>query len=290
MQLKEAHMNKIKVSQANARIDQAPRQRSVQKPVPNGGSRFTPKTSSESLNTNDRAPQTPAPLGHPGGVPRAHPRGTLSSEDGKNQRLYRVEPKEVDVLEALEQEQGPHDFWNRILGVNSQGRVNRLHKKIPSNRSRLRQFQKVRQIYCHVKLFLHKTHILFFQNGISFEPPARNPVLPRLKGQQAGTEASLLYHQKYVAAAATSISLALSTVKRVTDILKLPEENEDLDDLGLNEHQKMVKQLTQLRQTNESLVKILRDTALPAAAYGVKFLAKIFGDLTLSKLASKNYF
>jgi len=52
----------------------------------------------------------------------------------------------------------------------------------------------------------------------------------------------------------------------------------------------MVKQLTQLRQTNESLVKILQDTALPAAAYGVKFLAKIFGDLTLSKLASKNYF
>ena len=129
-------MSKIKEAQANARIAQGPRQRSVKEPPPIWGPHLPLDASSESLNTNE-GPPLHAPLGHPG--------GTVSSDDGKNHRLYRVEPNEVDVLEALAQEHGPHGFWNRILGVNPQGRIHRLHKKIPSNRSRLRQFQKVRQ-------------------------------------------------------------------------------------------------------------------------------------------------
>ena len=134
--LKEAQVSKIKEAQANARIAQGPRQRSVQEPPPIWGPRFPLDASSESLNTNE-GPPLHAPLGHPSGI--------VSPDDGKNQRLYRVDPNVIDVMEALEQELGPHDFWNRILGVNPQGRMNRLHKKLPSNRLLLRQFQKVRQ-------------------------------------------------------------------------------------------------------------------------------------------------
>ena len=136
-------------------------------------------------------------------------------------------------------------------------------------------------------LFLIK---LPFQSGISFEPPARNPVLPRLRGQQASSEASFLYHQKYVAAAATSISMSLRTVKQMTEILEKTEEEEDLENEGLDEGQKLVRQLSQLRNTKVTVASILGETALPMAAYGVKFLAKIFGDLTLSKLFSHKYF
>ena len=133
--LNEAQMSEIKEAQANNQIPQGSRQRSVQEPPPVWGPHVPLDISSRSPNTNECSP-LPAPLGHPSEI--------VSPDNGKNQRLYRVDPYVIDVLEALEQELGPHDFWNRILGVNPQGRMNGLHKKLPSNRLLLRQFHKVR--------------------------------------------------------------------------------------------------------------------------------------------------
>ena len=104
-----------------------------------------------------------------------------------------------------------------------------------------------------------------------------------LRGEQASAEASLLYHQKYVAAAATSISIALRSVQKMTEDLERAEEEEDWENEGLDESAKVVRKLRRLRDTKDSVTRVLRDTALPTAAFGVKFLAKIFGDLTLSK-------
>ena len=116
------------------------------------------------------------------------------------------------------------------------------------------------------------------------EPPARNPILPTLRGDQAETEASLLYHQKYVAAAATSVSIALSSVLKMTENLERAEDEEDWENDGLDESARVVRELRRLRDTKNSVARVLRNKALPTAAFGVKFLAKIFGDLTLSKL------
>ena len=75
---------------------------------------------------------------------------SLSSNDGREERLCEANPFEVNVPEALEYENyQPGDecspgFWNRILGVNPEGGANNMHKKIPSNHSRLKQFQEVR--------------------------------------------------------------------------------------------------------------------------------------------------
>ena len=77
--------------------------------------------------------------------------------------------------------------------------------------------------------------------------------------------------------------MVLRSVKQMTEILERTEEEEDLENEGLDESAKLVRQLMQLRNTKDTVARILRDTALPTAAFGVKFLAKIFGDLTLSK-------
>ena len=55
----------------------------------------------------------------------------------------------------------------------------------------------------------------------------------------------------------------------MTEILERTEEDEDWENEGLDE--------------SNSAVRELRNKALPTAAFGVKFLAKIFGDITLSK-------
>ena len=85
-------------------------------------------------------------------------------------------------------------------------------------------------------------------------------------------------------AAATSINSTLRSVKHLTEILERTEDQELLEEEGLDESEKLVRQLAQLRNTTDAVARILRNTALPTAAYGMKFLAKIFGDLTMSKL------
>ena len=69
----------------------------------------------------------------------------------------------------------------------------------------------------------------------------------------------------------------------MTEDLERAEEEEDWENEGLDESAKVVRKLRRLRDTKDSVARILRDTALPTVAFGVKFLAKIFGDLTLSK-------
>ena len=108
-----------------------------------------------------------------------------------------------------------------------------------------------------------------------------------LRGDQADTEANLLFHQKYVGAAATSISITLSTVLKMTEILERTEEEEDWENEGLDESASAVRELRKLKDIKNSVARILRNKALPTAAFGVKFLAKIFGDITLSKLFLK---
>ena len=69
---------------------------------------------------------------------------SLSSNDEEENRLWEVNPNESNVSEPFEFEdyEPRHDcspgLWNRTLGVNPEGRAHRLHKKIPSNQTRLR--------------------------------------------------------------------------------------------------------------------------------------------------------
>ena len=80
--------------------------------------------------------------------------------------------------------------------------------------------------------------------------------------------------------------MSLRAVKQMTEVLEKSDQEENLENQGLDENQKMIRQL---KNTKDQVVSILKETALPMAAYGVKFLAKIFGDLTLSKLFSHQY-
>ena len=117
---------------------------------------------------------------------------SVSSDDGKEELLYRVDPNEVDVLKALEQEANgagdecSHGFWTRILGVNPEGRQLRMHKKIPSNHSRLRHFQKVRQF---TFMIVSTLKFNFFRMGLAWshrlgtlssQGSEENRLMPRL--------------------------------------------------------------------------------------------------------------
>ena len=107
---------------------------------------------------------------------------------------------------------------------------------------------------------------------------------PRLRGQQASSESSFLHHQKHVAAAAaTSVSTALRAIKQMAEVLERTDGEENWVNQDMDKTQKLTRQLTQLRYYKNRVANILRNTALPMAAFGVKFLAKIFGDFTQSK-------
>ena len=70
----------------------------------------------------------------------------------------------------------------------------------------------------------------------------------------------------------------------MTEVLEETGKEEDWENEGLDEGFSTAREFRKLKDTNISVAKTLRNTALPAAAFGVKFLAKIFGDITLSKL------
>ena len=78
--------------------------------------------------------------------------------------------------------------------------------------------------------------------------------------------------------------MSLRAVKQMTKVLEKSDQEEDLENQGLDEKQRLVRQLTQLKDTIKQVNGVLVETALPMAAYGIKFLAKSFGDLTMSKL------
>ena len=59
----------------------------------------------------------------------------------------------------------------------------------------------------------------------------------------------------------------------MTQDLERAEEEEDWEYEGLDESAKVVRKLRRLRDTKDSVARILRDTALPTAAFGVKFQA-----------------
>ena len=69
----------------------------------------------------------------------------------------------------------------------------------------------------------------------------------------------------------------------MTEDLERAGEEEDGEYEGLDENTKVLRKLEKIRDTMDRMARILRETALPTAAFGVKFLAKIFGDYTLSK-------
>ena len=89
-------------------------------------------------------------------------------------------------------------------------------------------------------------------------------------------------------AAATSISITLSSVLKMTEILERTEEEEDWKNEDLDESPTAVRELRKLKDTKNSMARVLRNKALPTAAFSIKFLAKIFGDITLSKSFSYN--
>ena len=70
----------------------------------------------------------------------------------------------------------------------------------------------------------------------------------------------------------------------MTEVLEGTGKEEDWENEGLDEGASTVRELRKLKDTKNSVARTLRNTAWPAAAFGVKFLAKIFGDITLSKL------
>ena len=114
------------------------------------------------------------------------------------------------------------------------------------------------------------------------EPPSSNPTLPKLKGDKVDTEAGLVYHQKYVAAAATSVSVALRSIRKMTEDLERTEE--DWEDDCLDEKTRVTRELRRLKDIKNNVARELRNEALPTAVFGLKFLAKVFGDLMISKL------
>ena len=97
-------------------------------------------------------------------------------------------------------------------------------------------------------------------------------------------EKTLLFHQKYLGAAASSMNFTLTTVLKMTQILEATGKEEEWDNEGLDQGVSTAREFRRLKDTTNSVAKTLKDTALPSAAFGVKFLAKIFGDITLSKL------
>ena len=70
----------------------------------------------------------------------------------------------------------------------------------------------------------------------------------------------------------------------MTQVLEAAGKEEEWDNEGLDEGVSTAREFRRLKDTTNSVARTLRDTALPSAAFGVKFLAKIFGDITLSKL------
>ena len=105
-----------------------------------------------------------------------------------------------------------------------------------------------------------------------------------LHGEQEEIEKTLLFHQKYLGAAASSLNYTLTTVLKMTQILEATGKEEEWDNEGLDQGVSTAREFRRLKDTTNSVAKTLRDMALPSAAFGVKFLAKIFGDITLSKL------
>ena len=97
-------------------------------------------------------------------------------------------------------------------------------------------------------------------------------------------EKILLFHQKYLGAAASSMNFTLTSVKKMTQILEASGKEEEWDNEGLDPGVSTAREFRKLKDTTNSVAKALRDMALPSAAVGIKFLAKIFGDITLSKL------
>ena len=69
----------------------------------------------------------------------------------------------------------------------------------------------------------------------------------------------------------------------MAEVLERADEEENWVNQDMDNTQKLTKRLTQLRYSKNRVANILRNTALPMAAHGVKFLAKIFGDFTQSK-------
>ena len=253
----------------------------VQEPSPSSPPRHTGTVSSSSI----KDPSLPAPQGHSSRktpldteciqhAPRRHYGAKNAPVRGSTLHPHRVDPNKVDVLNTLEQEHAPHGFWNRILGVNPQGR--RENRKFSSNGSdkslskafNLKQYQRFK---------------LNHRDPAGFKTPVRNPILPRLRGIQAKSESSFFRHQKHIALAATSVSTALRAIKQMAEVLERADEEENWVNQDMNNTQKLTKRLTQLRYSKIRVANILRNTALPMAAHGVKFLAKIFGDFTQSK-------
>jgi len=69
----------------------------------------------------------------------------------------------------------------------------------------------------------------------------------------------------------------------MTEVIEDARKEEDWENEGMDEEFSTARELRKLRDMNSEVVRTLKSTALPAAAFGVKFLAKIFGDITLSK-------
>ena len=66
----------------------------------------------------------------------------------------------------------------------------------------------------------------------------------------------------------------------MAEVLERADEEENWVNQDMDNTLKLAKLLTQLTYSKNRVANILRNTALPMAAYGVKFLAKIFGDFT----------
>jgi len=69
----------------------------------------------------------------------------------------------------------------------------------------------------------------------------------------------------------------------MTEVIQDSREEEDWENEDTIDEFSTARELRRLRDMNSEVARILTSTALPAAAFGVKFLAKLFGDLTLSK-------
>ena len=86
------------------------------------------------------------------------------------------------------------------------------------------------------------------------------------------------------------MNLTLTAVLKMTELLEAAGKEQEWDNEGLVDGFSTVREFRKLKDLTISVASILRKSAIPSAAFGVKFTAKIFGDITQSKLFHNSRF
>ena len=79
------------------------------------------------------------------------------------------------------------------------------------------------------------------------------------------------------------MNLSFSASLKMAELLEAAGKEQDWDNEGLVDGFSTAREFRKLKDLTINVAKVLRKSAIPSAAFGVKFTAKIFGDITQSK-------